>query len=188
LKSIQFNIWNKIDLKGDNIDNGKITRRGGAMKIFTKKPIMAIVWSIAFPGFGQIYNRQYLKALIFMLMEFIVNLFGHLNQSIIYSFFWEINRSQSELNYHWIMFYPCIYVIPMWDAYAVAYMETHSKTPSAMAAIPFTLGAMFATVGVIYGSRFVPGPIFLPIIMIILGAYIGVQIKKWLMNKDQTYP
>jgi TM2 domain-containing membrane protein YozV len=151
----------------------------------TKRPAMAIIWSIAFPGFGQIYNHQFLKAILFLLMEFIINIGGHLNQAIIYSFFWEIPLSQAELNYHWIMFYPCIYVIPMWDAYAVAYKKTYSDNPPGPDALPFTTGAMFATIGVIYGSRFVPGPIFLPIIMITLGAFTGVQIRKWVLKKEK---
>lgn len=153
------------------------------MKKLNNRPIMAIVWSVAFPGFGQIYNQQYLKALLFLFLEFVINLFSHLNQSIIHSFFWEISLSQSVLNYHWVMFYPCVYVIPMWDAYAVAYKQEHSKQPPSEAAIPFTLGAMFATVGVIYGSRFIPGPIFLPIILIICGSLIGIWIKSLLVEK-----
>lgn len=148
--------------------------------------MMAVVWSIAFPGFGQIYNNQFLKALLFLFLEFFINLNGHLNQSIIHSFFWEITLSQAELNYHWIMFYPCVYVIPMWDAYAVAYKQANFVTPPGVDALPFTLGAMFATIGVIYGSRWIPGPIFLPIIMITLGAFLGIQLKKWVQKNEKS--
>jgi TM2 domain-containing membrane protein YozV len=146
-------------------------------------PAMAILWSIAFPGFGQIYNHHFFKAALFMLMEFIINLNGHLNQSIIHSFFWEISLSQSVLNYNWIMFYPCIYVIPMWDAYAEAYKHSYSIPPPSVKAIPFVIGAMFATVGVIYGSRLVPGPIFLPIILIIVGSLLGNGIVRIIQQK-----
>lgn len=150
-----------------------------------KRPAMAVVWSIAFPGFGQIYNHQYLKALLFLFLEFLINLNGHLNQAIIYSFFWEIPLSQAELNYHWIMFYPCMYVIPMWDGYSTAYKQTYSVNPPGADAFPFTLGAMFATIGVIYGSRIVPGPIFLPIIMISFGAYLGILIRKRVQKNEE---
>lgn len=146
----------------------------------TKKPAMGIIWSIAFPGFGQIYNQQYLKAILFIFLELLINLNGNLNRSIIHSFFWEIEISQSILNYNWIMFYPCVYVVPMWDAYAISYKNAYSESPSALSVIPFAMGAAFATLGVIYGSRMLPGPIFLPIIMIIIGAFIGNLIKKWL--------
>lgn len=157
------------------------------MKHLNKHPTMAILWSITFPGFGQTYNHQFLKATLFMLMEFVINLNGHLNPSIIHSFFWEIPLSQSVLDYRWIMFYPCVYVIPMWDAYAVAYKQTYSFYPPASKSLPFAIGAMFATIGVIYGSRLVPGPIFLPIILIIVGSLIGNWISRRLQKKRRHY-
>jgi TM2 domain-containing membrane protein YozV len=156
------------------------------MKQLNQSPVMAIIWSIAFPGFGQIYNQQFLKAILFMVLEFTINLFGHLNQSIIYSFWGEIERSQAVLDYDWILFYPCAYVIPMWDAYAVAYRRTFLTAPPAAKVIPFSLGAMFATIGVIYGSRIFPGPILLPIILIIAGSLLGNWIKLKVSHLEET--
>jgi len=43
-----------------------------------------LFWSIALPGFGQILNKKYAKGILFILLEFTINLQANLNEAIIF--------------------------------------------------------------------------------------------------------
>ncbi|WP_423751949.1 DUF5683 domain-containing protein [Heliobacterium chlorum] len=47
---------------------------------------MAALWSTVIPGFGQIYNREYLKGFILIFLEILINNFSNLNESIFLRF------------------------------------------------------------------------------------------------------
>ncbi|MBD8028056.1 hypothetical protein H9636_15505 [Ureibacillus sp. Re31] len=139
--------------------------------------IEKILWSIALPGLGQLLNGQLFKGLILIILEFLINVQSSLNQVIIYSFQGDIQLAIEETNYQWLMFYPCIYMYSIWDAYRDAEGET---TPFSF--LPFVISAYLGTIGVIYSSNLklfgvLIGPVFLPILFIIFGIGIGVLIK-----------
>jgi hypothetical protein len=136
-----------------------------------------LLWSIALPGFGQFLNRQYIKGIVLLIMEFIVNVKSHLNQIIILSFLGDIETAIANTDYQWLMFYPCLYMFGIWDAYK------YGGGKSAWIAIPFVLAAYLATVGVIYSSVFqikgvYPGPVWLPMLFCMIGLGIGYTIVK----------
>ncbi|MFC7686992.1 hypothetical protein [Ureibacillus sp. GCM10028918] len=136
-----------------------------------------ILWSIALPGFGQLLNGRFLKGLLLIVLEILINVQSNLNNSIIYSFQGEIQLAIDQTNYQWLMFYPCLYMFSIWDAYREAEGET-----SPYSFIPFVFSAYFGTIGVIYSSSLMVfgvqfGPVFLPILFLILGIGIGVLIK-----------
>src|SRR5690349_17996690 len=83
----------------------------------------AILWNIAFPGFSQLLTGQYIKGVLFVALEFIMNVKSRFNQAIMYSFLGEIERAEAVTNYQWLMFYPCVYMFAMWDAYRTAMPE-----------------------------------------------------------------
>jgi hypothetical protein len=154
-------------------------------KIRETYPVEMFFWSIALPGFGQILNKHYLKGIIFILMEFLINVLGRINEAIVYSFQGEIHRAIAAVDYEWIMFYPCLYVFAIWDAYKGGKERANIKnTP--FESIPFSIAAYITTIGVIYsnlpifGITF--GPIFTPIIAIFIGFMIGNLVKKWLVH------
>ncbi|WP_082234579.1 hypothetical protein [Halobacillus massiliensis] len=138
----------------------------------------ALLWSIALPGFGQILNGKIVKGTVFLLLEIIVNVQSNFNLTIMYSFLGEINTAIETPDYQWLMFYPCLYMFTMWDAYRDAEGETTS-----ISYLPFLFGAFFVTVGLIYSVKikifgFLIGPIFLPMLFLVPGLVIGFIIYK----------
>ena len=139
--------------------------------------IEVILWSIAIPGFGQFLNKKYIKGIILISSEFLVNINSHLNTAIISSFYGEISTAINQVNYQWLMFYPCIYIFAIWDAY-----KDSVKNPKPFLLFSCVLAAYFGTIGVIYSKSFkfmgiLLGPIWLPILFIFIGLIIGFIIK-----------
>ncbi|WP_223292227.1 hypothetical protein [Salipaludibacillus neizhouensis] len=136
------------------------------------------MWSIALPGFGQILNKQVLKGIVLIILEFLVNVQSNFNLGIMYSFRGEISAASEVLNYQWLMFYPCLYMFAIWDAYQDADGEV-----SDLAYLPFVFGAFFITIGLMYSSKIVLfgillGPVFLPMLFLIPGLLIGYIVRK----------
>ena len=77
----------------------------------------AALWSLAIPGFGQIINKKYLKGLTLIGLEILINMRSGLNTIIIYSFHGQTLEAINLTNYQWLMFYPCVYLFAIWDAY-----------------------------------------------------------------------
>jgi len=143
------------------------------------RAIEMLFWSIAFPGFGQFLNGKLIKGIVLIFLEFVINVQANLNTVIVYSFHGEINKAIQQVDYQWIMFYPCIYMFAIWDAYK----DAGGGGPYAF--LPFVFAAYFGTIGVIYSSEIL-GPIWLPITFLILGSFIGFGIKgiiNWRKNE-----
>jgi hypothetical protein len=139
-----------------------------------------LLWSIALPGFGQILNQKYIKGILFILLEFLVNIKSNFNEAIISSFQGSIDTSIVQIDYRWLMFYPCLYFFSMWDAVKDANGK-EEITP--LLFLPFVFSAYFVTVGLIFSTKIkifgiLLGPIFLPMLFVIPGVLIGLGIKK----------
>lgn len=144
----------------------------------------AILWNIAFPGFSQLLCGQYVKGLLFVLLEFLINSKSHFNSGIMYSFLGEMEKAYSVLNFQWLMFYPCVYMFALWDAYRFA-MPKDEK----LSFLPFVCSAYFVTVGIMYSSKITIikwnlGPVFLPMLFLIPGLMIGFFLKSVLLSKS----
>lgn len=142
-----------------------------------------LLWSIAFPGFGQLLNRKLLKGILLILLEFLVNVLGNFNEIIIFSFQGDIDMAIEQANYQWLMFYPCLYFFAMWDAFKDA---GGGKEPYSF--LPFVFSAYFVTVGTIYSSNLtifnvLLGPVWLPILSVIPGLFVGFLLKRILTKK-----
>lgn len=145
------------------------------MKKMTR--LEAVLWSIAFPGFSQLLMRDYIKGIIFISLEFMINVNSKFNSTIMYSFLGKIDKAEAIVNYQWLMFYPCVYMFAMWDAYRSA-MPPEEK----YSYLPFVFGAYFVTVGLMLSPKvnifaLHPGPVFLPMLSLIPGLLIGFFIK-----------
>lgn len=79
--------------------------------------IEKVLWSIALPGFGQLLNGKFLKDLLLILLEFLINVQSNFNQAIIYSFQGNIQAAIDQTNYQWLMFYPCLYMFSITVAF-----------------------------------------------------------------------
>ncbi|MBP2239892.1 magnesium-transporting ATPase (P-type) [Cytobacillus eiseniae] len=140
----------------------------------------AVLWSIALPGFSQLLSGQFVKGVLFVILEFIINMYSNFNTAIMYSFLGEIDHAIDVINFQWLMFYPCLYMFAMWDAYREAMPEDEklSFLPFAFSAYTVTVGLMYSTKLTIFGILF--GPIFLPMLFVIPGLLIGFFIR-WIL-------
>jgi hypothetical protein len=128
--------------------------------------IEIVLWSIALPGFGQLLNGKFLKGLLLISLEFLVNVQSRLNTIIILSFNMNIVEAIRQADFQWLMFYPCLYLFAIWDAYRDA-----GGGKSRYATLPLVFGAFAGTVGIIYSHSF--GKIFGPVWLGISGALLG---------------
>jgi hypothetical protein len=149
-----------------------------------KNAIEKLLWSIALPGFGQLLNQKYLKGIVFILLEFLVNIRSNFNAAIISSFHGNTHTSIDQIDFKWLMFYPCLYFFSMWDAVKDANGE-REKSPFLF--LPFVFAAYFVTIGLIYSTDIkifgvLLGPIFLPILFVIPGVIIGLVVKKFITS------
>lgn len=170
------------------MDEEKINKVGEPMetKLSRKsKKLEAVLWSIALPGFAQLLSRHYIKGILFIGLEFLVNVMGNLNTIIVLSFNLKIEEAIPETNYLWLMFYPCLYFYAIWDAYKNA-----GGGEKAFAYLPLVFSAYFVTVGVIFSPSFtiagqLIGPLWLPILSTPIGLAAGGFIR-WILLKIYT--
>lgn len=141
-----------------------------------------LFWSIAFPGFGQLLNGKYIKGILFIILEFLINVKANFNEIIMLSFQGDIQTAINKTNYQWLMFYPCLYFFAMWDAYR----DSRDKQ-SPYSFVPFVFSAYFVTMGVMFSSTpslfgVLWGPVWLPILFLVPGITIGLLIKFLMTN------
>jgi len=137
-----------------------------------------LLWSIALPGFGQFLNGKYIKGIVLIILEFLINVHANFNQVIIFSFKGEIEKAIINTNYQWLMFYPCLYFFAMWDAF-----KDSNGGEGEYSFLPFVFGAYFVTVGLIYSSNIklfgmLLGPVWLPMLFVIPGVGFGLLLRK----------
>lgn len=151
---------------------------------FNDKKIEVILWSIALPGFGQFLNGKYFKGAVLLILEFLINIKANLNLVIVSSFKGNIDAALATADFQWLMFYPCIYMYAIWDAYKDA-----GGNRGSFAFLPFVFAAYLGTIGVIYSTSFrfmgnLLGPIWLPIIFIFVGIGFGLPFSFFLSRKQ----
>jgi len=144
-----------------------------------------MLWSIAIPGFGQILNQKYIKGFVFIALELLINTKSGLNTAIIYSFYGKNSIAVQQVNYEWLMFYPCFYMFVIWDAYydAVENIASFSFLPFVMAAYLGTVGVIYSKTITISGVRL--GPVWTPLLFILIGIIVGMIIRKMFRLKNK---
>ncbi|MGE6258527.1 hypothetical protein ACQKCU_11625 [Heyndrickxia sporothermodurans] len=146
------------------------------------EPLEAILWSIALPGFSQLLSGALVKGLLFVGLEFLINVKSHFNTGIMLSFLGKTTDAAKIIDYQWLMFYPCLYMFAMWDAYKMA-----QNKPKKYDYLPFAFGAYFVTVGLMYSplikvNHIFIGPVFLPMIFLLPGLAIGFVIRHFILR------
>ncbi|WP_258567554.1 hypothetical protein [Paenibacillus anseongensis] len=134
------------------------------------------MWSISFPGLGQLLNRKYIKGVLLIALEVIINLQSHLNKMIQRSFTGDVGRAIAETDYQWLMYYPCVYMFGIWDANRDADDELKP-----FAFLPFVFASFSATAGLIY-SPYLLGPVWLALIFCFFGVGVGIYLGKMISN------
>lgn len=152
----------------------------------SRSPTIAMLWSICIPGFGQLYNRDFIAGLLLVVLEFAINVNAHLNLAILYSFRGQVILASQVTDYQWLLFYPCVYAYSMWQAYNKA-LEINQEQAGEQGVAPtntrynghFIGCAMGGTLGVIYMADL--GPVFGGILGMFTGAGLG-----WLIERTMT--
>ncbi|WP_052401015.1 hypothetical protein [Oceanobacillus jeddahense] len=146
------------------------------------KKLEAVLWSIALPGFAQLLNCHYLKGILFIGLEILINVMGNLNTIIILSFHLRIEEAIAQTNYLWLMFYPCLYFYAIWDAYRSAGggKKAFAYLPLAFTAYMVTVGLIFSPTLTLFGALI--GPLWVPIISTPIGLAVG-GIIRWILLK-----
>ena len=80
-------------------------------------PWVAAFWSALFTGFGQIYNKKTLKAIILLVWTAAIINFSHVNDCIVFTLTGRFEQAHDVINYQWLLFFPSIYIYAIWDAY-----------------------------------------------------------------------
>lgn len=142
-----------------------------------------VLWSIAIPGFGQLLNGKIIKGLLLIILELWINVHAHLNEIIVLGFQGDILGSVNAANFQWLMFYPCVYMFAIWDAFWDA--GGGHRVPFSY--LPFVFPAFLGTIGVIYSSNLTVfgallGPLWLPMILAFVGVGIGIVAQRMLSH------
>jgi len=80
-------------------------------------PWLALVWSALLMGFGHIYNKRALKAIILLGWGVAIIFAGNVDHAIVATFRGQFLQAKEIVDYQWLLFFPSIYVFSMWDAY-----------------------------------------------------------------------
>jgi hypothetical protein len=125
--------------------------------------VIAMLFSLLMPGFGQIYNRQFVKGIIFVLVEHYDNIFGQINAAIQLDFNGLHQEALNIVDYRYLLFYPGFYAYCAWDAWFGA-KEGADKVKTA---IPFVIGGFLGLFASIYAS-YLPIPSLTASVMMII--------------------
>ena len=126
---------------------------------------IAAIFSMLMPGFGQIYNQQFLKGAFLLFVEHYDNVYGNINTAIHYDFNGFHQKALEVANFQYVLFYPGFYAYTVWDAWYHANPDIKkSKTKSA---IPFIIGGFLGEFGAIFASRLAIPTLTVGLMMII---------------------
>ena len=81
----------------------------------------------------------------FIILEVFINNYSNLNLAVYYSWLLDIEMAQKVINYHWLLFYPCIYVYSIFDAYYDC-CKLSNKNISKWMGIPYIITYIFREV------------------------------------------
>lgn len=163
-----------------------------------KSPVAAMLWSIALPGLGQIYNRDYVPAFLLLVLEFLININSNLNLSVLHSFHYDFQLAHEAVNYRWGLFYPSIYGFAIWQAYNHAKAHNHKIEGTGVLKTVYFTGFFFGfIIGMNLGLywhnhemieminflHFLHFPVFNGLVLGIFGGILGALIERFYRKK-----
>ncbi|MEH7417466.1 hypothetical protein V7266_19560, partial [Neobacillus drentensis] len=110
---------------------------------------IAALFSLLMPGVGQFYNRNFIRGLVFLVIEHFDNIYGKINKAIQLDLNGFHKQALAAVIYDGMLFYPGFYVYVVWDAWFYA-KKGANKT---ITAIPFILGGFLGELGAIFASK-----------------------------------
>lgn len=94
-----------------------------------RKPHVALLWSLLFPGLGHLYLNRLPSFLFSTVWLLVIVQFGHILPAIHYTFNGDFTAATEVLNPQWILYIPSIYCFFAYDAYlnAVEYNKLYER-------------------------------------------------------------
>lgn len=97
-----------------------------------RPPWVPAWWSAALPGLGHIHLGHYLKGLLLMSGEIVLNYLSHLNLAIVYSMTGRFESVHDVINYNWLLLYCAIFVFAVWDSYRLTIEQNQASMIESM--------------------------------------------------------
>ncbi|MEH7116333.1 hypothetical protein V7128_02775 [Neobacillus vireti] len=132
---------------------------------------IAALFSMLMPGFGQIYNRQFIKGVTFVVFEHFDNLMGKINKAIQLDLNGFHQQALDTVIYDGVMFYPGLYAYAIWDAWYYA----KNGANKAITSIPFIIGGFLGEFGAIFATK-LPFPALTVGLLMVVPSVIGMVI------------
>ncbi|NHM30691.1 hypothetical protein [Neobacillus terrae] len=132
---------------------------------------VAALFSLLMPGFGQIYNRQFIKGVIFVILEHFDNMVGNINNAIQLDFNGFHQQALEVVNYQGMLFYPGFFVYVVWDAWYYAKEGANKATTS----IPFVIAGFLGVISSIFAAK-LPFPTLSVALLMIIPMFFGIVI------------
>ncbi|MCT2344770.1 hypothetical protein NQZ71_10370 [Niallia taxi] len=133
--------------------------------------IIPALFSIIMPGFGQIYNRELVKGIIFVILEHFDNMLGRINQAIALDINGFHQQAIDATNFEVMLFYPGFYVYAVWDSWFYA-REGGDK---AKTAIPFIIAGFLGEIASLLAPK-IPYPTLTIGMLMIVPMLIGMYV------------
>ncbi|MBM7654438.1 hypothetical protein [Neobacillus cucumis] len=132
---------------------------------------IAALFSLLMPGFGQIYNKQFIKGIAFLVIEHFDNWTGNINKAIQLDLNGFHHQALESVMYDGMLFYPGFYVYAVWDAWYYAKMGANKV----LTTIPFLIGGFLGEFGAIF-ARKLPIPALTVGLLMIIPSIVGMVI------------
>jgi len=133
---------------------------------------IAALFSILMPGLGQVYNKQFTRGIIFLIIEHFDNAYGKINKAIQLDLNGFHQQALATVLYDGMLFYPGFYVYSVWDAWYYAKNGANKKKT----AIPFLIGGYLGELGAIFASKLPWFPTLIVASLMIIPMVFGMVI------------
>ena len=90
----------------------------GIHAVDRRSPALAAFWSAAMTGLGHLMSNRVLKASVLMAWYLAIVLRSGLSLAVYYTLLGDFHRAANSVDYHWLLFWPSIFVFGIVDAYA----------------------------------------------------------------------
>jgi hypothetical protein len=83
-----------------------------------RSPALAAFWSAALTGLGHLQSNRLLKASVLMGWYIAIVMRSNLSLAVYYTLLGDFYRAANIVDYHWLLYWPSIFVFGIVDAYA----------------------------------------------------------------------
>jgi TM2 domain-containing membrane protein YozV len=97
----------------------------GITQLHLRNPYIIAWWSAAFPGFGHMLLSKYLRGLLLIGWEMLINSQMHLNEAMVYTFIGQFEKAKEVMDINWMSLYAPVYLFSIYDSYRTAVDMNH---------------------------------------------------------------